>query len=207
MANIQMIEPTMRRPDRLAIRLTLQIKESGRIHSLSGGRIEQNQHHVYWFHGPFGHHISYHDANDNNQSGRIHQRLDSSRGIFQTSPGRKVLGPEAHRYDARAFSDIAGVQAFPPNDMVLTYKSALSTSLTPVKPSKVDDEVVLTLPEHAIGLLGPSLLLIQAGAEATLKSWCNRQTSIWDGEGAVQLDVSVFATLRPSLAIVAGSIS
>lgn len=209
MINIQTISPSMKKSDRLVIRLMLQIEEAGCIHSLSGGRIEQKHHVVHLITGPFGYHISYHDANANNSRGRIHQRLDpKGGGIFQTMPDRKVLGHEGFCWDAPAFSDITGVQAFPPADMVLTYKSALLSSLKPNKTHKVDHDVVLTLPQHAMGLLGPTSLLVQTDeAETNLRNWCERQARIWDSKGAIRLDVSVFTPLRPWLAIVAGSIS
>lgn len=211
MINTQTISPTMKKPNRLVIRLMLQTKEAGCIHSLSGGGIVQTRHAVYWPNGPFGHHISYHDAEAGKPTGRINQKLHPKRGgIFQTLPEGKVLGHEAHHWDAPAFSGIADVQAFPPQDMVLIKKRVLLSSLEAMKlgsPSEADHDFVLSLPEQATGLLGPTLLLVRPGAEAALEKWCKRQVGIWDGEGAVRLDVSVFTTFQPWLALVAGSIA
>jgi hypothetical protein len=204
MVKIETISPVLRNPSKLVIRLMLEVNDAEGVCLLSGGRIEQSEHVLYWFNGPFGHHISYHDADDKHPKGRIHQRVDLTKGTFFTLPGNKVLGNEAHWWGAPEFAGIANLHLVPPHDMVASAKGSLIQSLGQPTRHKVDHVLSIPFPENADWILGLSLVLLLPGCELSLKEWCESQARIWEKDGLAELKTWMFDSLRPQVAVMVG---
>ncbi|GEM_PF-5797170 len=203
---ITKVSPKTRRQDRLEVCAHFVVTDSGSSrHRLAGPSIRQQPHDIYWFGGPFGIHLSYHDADGQNPWGIIHQRLNPKQGKFLMFPGGASLGYEAFSQPAPAFGDISGVFPVPPQVMVKVAKDALLNSMEAVsKKHRYDHSIELQIPREANWILGPMPLLLQPNAERDLAEWCETQMELSEVDGAFPFQAYVFDVLRPWLAIVVG---
>jgi len=197
---------------KLTVAIHVDATQQGVTHKLSGGRIEQTSRAIYWATGgPFGYHVSYHDADDSHGQGRIHWRLDrQGGGRFGRLPRDIDKGTEAWWRTAPAFKDIPVIQpleaqATRGSALGSSTKDSLITSLAPVKPRhfKADGILTIILPEEAQWSLGPVLLPTKGDFEAALQEWCKRQLQIWRSELG-EMKGWIIDSMKPNLALVAG---
>lgn len=83
---------------------------SSQSHLLKLGKLVVKENAFYWFPDtPLGYHWSIHDADETHAKGRIHIRLDRTKGVLKRLPGGESLGTQVVLQEIPPFLQIKDI--------------------------------------------------------------------------------------------------